>query len=495
MPATTIAGMSRLSAATLSASALLALGAASPAMASTASLSPDGQFLDIVETTPGEANDIRISVTHNAVGPQVIDLFDSAGNIDGAGCFPTGASIRCTDPVQQVRISTAGGDDRVSVDDAALSFGAGALAVDLGPGQDRYTAEEERGQAAVNGGPGNDDLRGGGLADVLDGGPGDDVVNGFEGTDSVQGGDGNDTVSGDTFSDKGVFADVVDGGPGVDTLDDFRFSGDAGRAPAITVSLDGQANDGRPGENDNVGGVEIIKSGSAGSFTGDDAANEFVAPQTGAAGTLLGLGGDDVLIAGDAHGDTVDGGAGNDTVEGGFGDDRLVGGPGRDVIAGDRKSRCNEMACDVLVAGNDTIEAREGEVDSISCGPGTDRVVADAADVVAADCETVERPGTSGTPPGGGTTTKPALSVRSVKLRTALRNGLKVTVTNARGKVTLKARRGKTTVATGKASAKGGKAVVTLRFTKRAKRALARTRKVTLTISGAGVSRKVTLKR
>lgn len=494
MPATTIAGMSRFLL-FLAATALLCASVPAAAHAATANLSPDGQFLDVVETTPGEANDIRISITRNGIGAQMIEFYDSAGNVDGAGCYKSGAAVRCTDPVQQVRVRTGSGDDRVSVDDTDLGFGTGALDVDLGDGNDIYTAEQERGQATVRGGAGNDKLTGGGMADDLDGGTGDDTVNGFEGSDIVKGGEGADTVSGDTFSDKGVFTDVVDGGPGVDTQDDYRFSGDAASAPAITVSLDGQPNDGRPGENDNVTGVEKLKSGSAGSFTGDDTANEFVAPQTGAAGTLLGLGGDDVLIAGDANGDTVDGGAGNDTVEGGFGDDKLVGGPGRDAIAGDRRTRCNEMACDVIVAGNDTIEARDGEVDSISCGPGTDRVVADTADVVAADCETVERPGASGTPPGGGTTKKVALSVRSVRLRTALRSGLKVTVTNARGTVTLKARRGKTTVATGKATAKAGKAVVTLRFTKKAKRALARSRKVTLTISGPGVSRKLTLKR
>ena len=69
-------------------------------------------------------------------------------------------------------------------------------------------------------------------------------------------------------------------------------------------------------------------SGSAGSFTGDDAANEFVAPEVGAAGVLVGLGGNDTLIAGDSHGDKVDGGAGDDVLDGGFGDDTLVGGPG-----------------------------------------------------------------------------------------------------------------------------------------------------------------------
>ena len=96
--------------------------------------------------------------------------------------------------------------------------------------------------------------------------------------------------------------------------------------------------------------VERIVSSSAGSFTGDDAANEFVAPEVGAAGVLVGLGGNDTLIAGDAHGDKLDGGAGDDLIEGGFGDDTLVGGPGRDTVNGDRKSRCNEYHCDYLGA-------------------------------------------------------------------------------------------------------------------------------------------------
>ena len=176
------------------------------------------------------------------------------------------------------------------------------------------------------------------------------------------------------------------------------YSGDPGSAPPISVTLDGQANDGRAGENDNVVTVERIVSSSAGSFTGDDAANEFVAPEVGAAGVLIGLGGNDTLIAGDAHGDKVDGGAGDDLIEGGFGDDTLVGGPGRDTVNGDRKSRCNEYHCDYLGLGNDTIDVRDGAIDSVTCGVGTDRVIADADDVVAADCESVERAAGTGGP-------------------------------------------------------------------------------------------------
>ncbi|MBJ7331305.1 MAG: hypothetical protein JHC95_15540 [Solirubrobacteraceae bacterium] len=470
---------------------------AAPASATTASLSPDGRFLEVTESIPGEVNDVRVSVAQSG-GVQVLELFQFEGITPGAGCATVGAIVRCQDPIEQVRLRLGAGDDRVETRDTTLAFGIGALDVDLGDGNDLYTAEEEQGIAVVRGGAGNDDLRGGIGNDDLDGGPGDDKVNGFSGLDAVRGGDGNDEIKADSYSDKGIFADVIDGGAGADTLVDYRFSGEAARAPAINVSLDGAANDGRPGEGDNVVGIERLDSGSAGSFTGDDGANEFVAPQTGAAGVLRGLGGDDVLISGDAHGDVVEGGAGADTIEGGFGDDKLVGGPGRDTIAGDRKTRCNEMACDLIVSGNDTVEARDGEVDSVSCGIGTDRVIADPDDVVAADCETVERAAVGGKPDG---TTNPegkkktALTVRKVSLRKALKSGLRVTVTNVSGTVTLKAKRAKKTVATGKAKAKGGKATVVLKFTKKARRSLARSKKVTLTISGAGATKKLTLKR
>ena len=42
--------------------------------------------------------------------------------------------------------------------------------------------------------------------------------------------------------------------------------------------------------------------------------------------------------------------------------------------------------------GDDTIDATAGMADSISCGYGSDVVTADQADLVASDCETVDRP-------------------------------------------------------------------------------------------------------
>ena len=484
----------------------LALVAAAPApAATTAGLTPDGQFLDV--TGGAEANRVLAKVTVDDGGAQVIELIADDALVAGSGCVNTDRGVTvCRDPVQQVRVALGGGDDTFQPTEIATArtFGEGALVVDLGEGNDTYTAHDTNALAVVRGGPGNDTLEGSINADRLSGDDGDDKLDGDKGADDLRGGPGTDLLEGDLPSSHGIYADVLDGGEGTDTVDDYRFSGDPTAAPPISVTLDGAANDGRQGENDNVIAVERIKSGSAGSFTGDDADNTFEAPQVGPPGTLAGNGGRDTLIAGDAHGDVVDGGAGDDLVEGGFGDDRLVGGPGRDTVNGDRKSRCNEYACDLFVAGNDVIEVRDGEVDSVSCGTGADRVVADAADVIADACETIERaaaggqapPETGGQGGDGGDAPRARLSLGRTKLARALRAGLKVTVTGASGTVKLRALRGRKVVASGSARASGsGRAVVTLRFTRAARRSLARVRRVTLKLTGAGTAKTVVLRR
>jgi hypothetical protein len=83
---------------------------------------------------------------------------------------------------------------------------------------------------------------------------------------------------------------------------------------------------------------------------------------------------------------TVAGGAGDDTLGGGSLRDTLTGGPGQDnVIAG---------------GGDDVVFARDGEVDSVDCGDGADRVEADLLDLLT-DCESVSLPTeTPPTPPG-----------------------------------------------------------------------------------------------
>lgn len=96
----------------------------------------------------------------------------------------------------------------------------------------------------------------------------------------------------------------------------------------------------------------------------------------GGADKLNGGKGDDV-IAGDAGNDRISGGPGDDTLLGGAGNDRISGGAGSDQVFGG--------------AGNDIISVRDGEVDTVHCGAGRDRVIADPDDVVGKDCEVVSR--------------------------------------------------------------------------------------------------------
>ena len=74
---------------------------------------------------------------------------------------------------------------------------------------------------------------------------------------------------------------------------------------------------------------------------------------------------------------TLSGGDGNDSLAGGSGNDLLRGNKGVDTHAGG--------------AGDDLIDARGDRGDVVSCGDGNDTVMADAADSIALDCETVDR--------------------------------------------------------------------------------------------------------
>jgi Ca2+-binding RTX toxin-like protein len=115
--------------------------------------------------------------------------------------------------------------------------------------------------------------------------------------------------------------------------------------------------------------------------------------------TAIGLAGNDTLYADDTNGldgNTLLGGPGNDQLLGGVGLDTLYGGPGNDNLSGGGSA-------DLLVGGsghdhidggrgNDTIQARDGQRDWISCGPGRrDNVFADRVDVIATDCELVHK--------------------------------------------------------------------------------------------------------
>jgi hypothetical protein len=97
--------------------------------------------------------------------------------------------------------------------------------------------------------------------------------------------------------------------------------------------------------------------------------------------------------AGGGHDDTISGLGGNDTLLGGAGDDKIEGGAGNDIITGG-------SGVDRLYGGDgsDTVYAADGERDTIDCGAGKDRVVADSFDKTV-NCEVVDGPPTAVSPP------------------------------------------------------------------------------------------------
>jgi hypothetical protein len=213
------------------------------------------------------------------------------------------------------------------------------------PGPDRLAGGP--GNDVICGGDGADELTGGGGNDVLIGGLGADLLDGGPGRDTLVGGDGPDVLTGGTQDDalygglsQDQFpalagrdgADFLSGGGGYDTAD-YRA-----RATAVTVSLDGQANDGATGERDRVGQerwaseseIETVFGGAgADTLTGDNWRNSL----TGGAGpdVLRGLGGEDSLnVVDGVPGDLADGG---DFIDSCYAD------PGDVLIS------CNEPRC------------------------------------------------------------------------------------------------------------------------------------------------------
>ncbi len=219
---------------------------------------------------------------------------------------------------------------------------------------------------SIYGGAGNDTLRGGSNDDTLDGGLGDDT---FVGGAAADGGD------------------HLIGGPGIDTAD---YSA---RTAALTISIDDVADDGEPGEHDNVAAdVEIVRGGS-----GDDHLSGGTGPHT-----LFGGPGNDTFDQGSAPGgaDVMNGGPGIDTVSyaarstavtvtiDAFADDGAVG--EQDLVAVDVENVIGGAGDDHLTgsaaanvldggAGNDTIAGGPGN-DTLRGGTGTNILDGDAGD-------------------------------------------------------------------------------------------------------------------
>lgn len=274
-----------------------------------------------------------------------------------------------------------------------------SIVANLGDGDDSLFDWD--GPSTIDGGAGNEIvIKGYGGNDTIRGGPGNDGLLGGDGNDTLDGGDGDDSFEGfgglnpESPNATGG-TDVYIGGPGKDFVDY------AGRTEPLTISLDGTAGDGAAGESDNVGAdVEQVRGGNGADTITGNAAGNWLDGWDGN-DTLDGQAGDDSLFGRNGD-DGTSGGPGQDTIEGGDGSDVVDGGADVDKLHGDTVQICVPSDCD---SGQDSIAARDGANDAVTCGPGTDSATLDAGDQIPASgddvCEQVDRAAGGGDAGGG----------------------------------------------------------------------------------------------
>jgi Ca2+-binding RTX toxin-like protein len=218
----------------------------------------------------------------------------------------------------------------------------------------------------IYGGDGNDGLVGGWGSDSLYGEGGNDLIIGVGGNDFAYDGYGSDTVYGDSYGGITFIATPTpDGG-------DHYYSGGASparvtyeaRTSGVNVSVDDVANDGAPGEGDNVHSGVLVRG------------TEYADVITGATVTH-GLGGNDLIVVNSAGG-SAHGGQGNDYIIGSDAADYLAGDEGNDSIFGNGGD--DELVAgsfsgfgDVLDTGNDLLDGGTGN-DDFYIGYGADSV-------------------------------------------------------------------------------------------------------------------------
>ena len=328
-----------------------AIAPALPTIAAGATVSITGGRLVFVAAS-GEVNHVTV-----LRGTEAIRVTDSGA--------PIAAGARCS---------------QVTPNEAACDLNAFPFQIMLGDLDDSavvYTATDSR----LFGGEGRDHLDGGEGSDELNGGPGDDVLRGGVGEDRFSGGPGADSISGGRGS-----LDVVFGGDPGEAENGLFVAGceiswrgdDAfdlvsyyGRPGPVSVTLDGLANDGVPGEGDNIIDMEWVLGGRGDDvFVGDDHVNVL----TGFGGNdrLVGGGSADLLLGGTGD-DVADLGRGNDCAAGDRGRDLLRGGDGADLLLGG-----SDPDRAFGGAGSDTFRLTDGGPDFAHGGPGRDTAYAEA---------------------------------------------------------------------------------------------------------------------
>jgi hypothetical protein len=475
--------------------ALAACAAAPAAQATTVSMEGDKLA---VRGSGTESNYLLLSVgAPYGVSGKLIQISDQVAVTYDSGICQGGGEyddrVYCQIPAGGLILDGGEGNDHLSL---FSDFDPNIPATLLGGGgkdklEDQYNLAGA--PRTLDGGPGDDILNAYVGDDVLLGGDGNDELDGGDGNDELRGGAGNDLMYGDRYKEDWG-ADILDGGPGFDTGDAWYIPSSSANNPPVHITQDGKADDGRAGENDNVTSIEKLETNApSGTFNGTDGDDEIVTRSQDNTRVLNGLGGNDKLEGGYGT-EQIDGGAGADAINGGYGHDTIVGGPGPDVINGDGGNYCGWYTCSVPF-GNDTIKARDGEVDQIECGVGEDNVEADAIDVVAASCEKVDKTGGTGgdkpgpgaeKPGGSGGDNAAAAASFAFKLagKSSLRSGTAFTVNCAaacevRGQLLYK---GKAVGSGRKTALAAGSVKVGVKLSKAGKRKLKRLKKAKLTL-------------
>lgn len=336
--------------------ALTALGATlaalAPAPADAATVTAETTISDVsmlLTAERGETNQVRVGVRGPVETPDAITITDTtAPQTAGKGCRgggPAGSTVTCPLPTRNgfrafnIRLYTGDGAD--VIDSTALPGyvlqGISVVRVRAGAGDDRITTGDS--------------------FDTIDPGKGDDALDAGSGEDEIHVAATRDG------------ADTIDGGDGTDSVNY------AARERSIAIDLTGGADDGAPGERDELIGLEEVVGGS-----GEDLIVGGPGPDDlqGGAGRdeIRGGPGSDELSGSSPDGgpdarDLLVGGAGPDVLDGDGGRDRLLGGDGADDLYGDGGS-------DLMVGGaeGDTLEGGGG--DDVARGlAGNDRIGGD----------------------------------------------------------------------------------------------------------------------
>ena len=306
---------------------------------------------------PGEANRVTVTTRPPAGKRRTVVFRDGGAPLTaGAGCAAGAGRVVCHadfgDFANSVDVSLEDGDD--SVDASAVGLRGFTVFVDGGTGSDVVTGSRTLRNALfgdfVNSEVGDDRVTGGRAADFLQGGPGEDVLDGRGGSDEA------------TYRDerRRVRADLAAG---------FALS--------------------TAGDRDQLRSIERLEGGDGADILSGNGVRNVI-QGLGGDDELDGRGGGDLLqgaegphFKGPADRDRLRGGVGNDTLLGDAGADRLLGGPGGDRLVGG-------LGPDFFDAGlgADRVRSADGRAETVRCGSGRDRLLADAADRRSA-CETV----------------------------------------------------------------------------------------------------------